>query len=165
MKEIVQHSIYGEIVYNESFWTGKKALTINGVDAKPISKKEYMVNEKRAILKGSFLTGSTLLIEGETIQLSPKAKWYEIILAIIPFLFLLTWGNSASLCSIFPVVGGAIGGALGGVGAVISLFLMKTQIRYLRQRTNKAWEVMMLYQNTIWQKHKVDTKCLIYLKA
>ena len=85
MKEIVQHSIYGEIVYNESFWTGKKALTINGVDAKPISKKEYMVNEKRAILKGSFLTGSTLLIEGETIQLSPKAKWYEIILAIIPF--------------------------------------------------------------------------------
>ena len=127
MKEIVQHSIYGEIVYNESFWTGKKALMINGVDAKPISKKEYMVNEKRAILKGSFLTGSTLLIEGETIQLSPKAKWYEIILAIIPFLFLLTWGNSASLCSIFPVVGGAIGGALGGVGAVISLFLMKTQ--------------------------------------
>ena len=127
MKEIVQHSIYGEIVYNESFWTGKKALTINGVDAKPISKKEYMVNEKRAILKGSFLTGSTLLIESETIQLSPKAKWYEIILAIIPFLFLLTWGNSASLCSIFPVVGGAIGGALGGVGAVISLFLMKTQ--------------------------------------
>ena len=127
MKEIVQHSIYGEIVYNESFWTGKKALTINGVDAKPISKKEYMVNEKRAILKGSFLTGSTLLIEGETIQLSPKAKWYEIILAIIPFLFLLAWGNSASLCSIFPVVGGAIGGALGGVGAVISLFLMKTQ--------------------------------------
>ena len=127
MKEIVQHSIYGEIVYNESFWTGKKALTINGVDAKPISKKEYMVNEKRAILKGSFLTGSMLLIEGETIQLSPKAKWYEIILAIIPFLFLLTWGNSASLCSVFPVVGGAIGGALGGVGAVISLFLMKTQ--------------------------------------
>ncbi|MBE6595201.1 MAG: hypothetical protein E7644_05330 [Ruminococcaceae bacterium] len=127
MKEIVQHSIYGEIVYNESFWTGKKALTINGVDAKPISKKEYMVNEKRAILKGSFLTGSTLLIEGETIQLSPKAKWNEIILAIIPFLFLLTWGNSPSLCSIFPVVGGAIGGALGGVGAVISLFLMKTQ--------------------------------------
>lgn len=127
MKETVQHSIYGEIVYNESFWTGKKALTINGVDAKPISKKEYMVNEKRAILKGSFLTGSTLLIEGETIQLSPKAKWYEIILAIIPFFFLLTWGNSASLCSIFPVVGGAIGGALGGVGAVISLFLMKTQ--------------------------------------
>ncbi len=127
MKEIVQHSIYGEIVYNESFWTGKKALTINGVDAKPISKKEYMVNEKRAILKGSFLTGSTLLIDGETVQLSPKAKWYEIILAIIPPLFLMTWGNNASLCSIFPVVGGAIGGALGGVGAVISLFLMKTQ--------------------------------------
>ena len=127
MKEIVQHPIYGEIIYNENFWTGKKKIVVNGVDAQPISKKEYMVNEKRALLTGNFLTGSTLHIEGEAIQLSPKMKWYEIILAIIPFLFLMIWGNSASLCSIFPVVGGAIGGALGGVGAVISLFLMKTQ--------------------------------------
>ena len=127
MKEIVQHPIYGEIIYNENFWTGKKKIAVNGVDAQPISKKEYMVNEKRALLTGNFLTGSTLHIEGEAIQLSPKMKWYEIILAIIPFLFLMIWGNSASLCSIFPVVGGAIGGALGGVGAVISLFLMKTQ--------------------------------------
>ena len=83
MKEIVQHPIYGEIIYNENFWTGKKKIVVNGVDAQPISKKEYMVNEKRALLTGNFLTGSTLHIEGEAIQLSSKMKWYEIILAII----------------------------------------------------------------------------------
>lgn len=127
MKEFVQHPIYGEIVYNESFWTGKKTLTVNGVLAQPISKKEYMVNGKKALLKGNYFTGINLYIEGEPVQLSPKSKWYEIFFAIVPLVFLLTWGNSASLCAIFPVVGGAIGGALGGIGAVISLFFMKKQ--------------------------------------
>ena len=127
MREIVNHPVYGEIIYNESFWTGKKTLTVNGIDAQRISKKEYMVNEKKALLKGNFLTGSNLYIEGEAIQLSPKAKWYEIFLAIIPCLFLITWGNIPSLCAIFPVVGGAIGGALGGVGAVVALLIMKSK--------------------------------------
>ena len=127
MKEIVQHPIYGEIIYNENFWTGKKKITVNGVDAQPISKKEYMVNDKRAHLTGNFLTGSTLHIAGEAIRLSPKMKWYETMLAIIPFLFLMIWSNSASLCAIFPVVGGALGGALGGVGAIVSIHLMKNK--------------------------------------
>ena len=127
MKKIVQHPIYGEIIYNENFWTGKKKIAVNGVKAHPISKKEYLVNEKRALLTGNFLTGSTLHIEGEAIQLSPKIKWYEIILAIFPFLFLMIWGNSASLCAIFPVVGGALGGALGGVGAIVSMCFMKNK--------------------------------------
>ena len=111
----------------ESFWTGKKKITVGGVDAQPISKKEYMVNDKKALLTGNFLTGNTLNIDGEAIQLSSKIKWYEIVLAIIPFLFLMTWGNVASLCAIFPVVGGAIGGALGGISAIVSLFFMKNK--------------------------------------
>lgn len=127
MKIIVQHPTYGEIIYDESFWTGKKKITVGGVDAQPISKKEYMVNEKKALLTGNFLTGNTLNIDGEVIQLSSKIKWYEIVLAIIPFLFLMTWGNVVSLCAIFPVVGGAIGGALGGISAVVSLFFMKNK--------------------------------------
>lgn len=127
MKELIQYPVYGEIVYNESFFTGKKTVTVNGVDAQPLSKKEYMINEKKALLKGNFFMGISLDIEGEIVQLSPKTKWYEIVFTILPFLFLMTWGNSASLCALFPVVGGALGGALGSVGAVISLFLMKTQ--------------------------------------
>ena len=127
MKESILHPVYGEIVYTESSWSGKKSLTVNGVNAEKISKREYSFDGKRIILKGSNLTGISLLIEGDAVQLSPKATWYEIALAIIPFLFLMIWGNNPSLCAIFPVVGGAIGGALGGAAAFISLFCMRKQ--------------------------------------
>lgn len=127
MREIFQHPTYGGIVYEESYWTGKKKLTVNGVPAQPVSRKKFMINGNPALLKGNYLTGVSLNVEGETIQLSPKTTWYEIILAIIPLLFLLTWGSSPTLCSIFPVVGGAIGGLLGGVAIVISSLFMKTQ--------------------------------------
>lgn len=125
MKESVQHPLYGEIVYNESFWTGKKTLTAEKVDVQTVSKKEFMIDDKKATIKGGYFTGIKLYIDNETIELSPKPKWYEIVLAVLPVLFLLTWGNSASLSAIFPVVGGAIGGALGALGSIISLLLMK----------------------------------------
>ena len=127
MKEFVQHPVYGEIVYTESALSGKKTLEVNGVKAQQLSKKEYMVNEKRAILKGSYLAGASLCIDGEVIQLSHKPSWYETFLGALPFLFLVIWGNNAVLCSVFPVVGGALGGALGGIAMVLSLLLMKQQ--------------------------------------
>ena len=125
MKEYIQHPIYGEIVYNESFWTGKKALTINGVDAQPVSKKEFTAEGKKLVIIGSSLMGLKLQIDNDIVEISSKPKWYEIALAFLPLIFLLTWGNSAALCSVFPVVGGAIGGALGGIGSITSLLLMK----------------------------------------
>ena len=125
MKEFVQHPIYGEIIYNESFWTGKKTLTINGVCAQPVSKKEFTVEGKKVVIIGSSLMGLKLQIDNDIIEVSPKPKWYEIVFAVLPLIFLLTWGNSTALCSIFPVVGGAIGGALGGIGSITSLLLMK----------------------------------------
>ena len=127
MKNVIQHPVYGEIIYNESIWSGKKILTFNGVNAQQISKKEYIINEKKFILKGNYLTGVSLDIDDETIQLTPKIAWYEIAFAVLPFLFLIVWGNSVALCAIFPVVGGAIGGALGGLASVLSLLFMKKQ--------------------------------------
>lgn len=125
MKQIIQHPTYGEIVYTESFWTGKKSLTVNGVEAQPVSKKEFSIDSKKAFLKGNYLSGVTLWIDVEEIELFPKAKWYEFVLALLPLIFLLTWGNSPTLCAIFPVVGGAIGGALGGLFAIVSISVMK----------------------------------------
>ena len=125
MKEFVQHPIYGEIVYNESFWTGKKSLMINGVAAQPVSKKEFTAEGKKVVIIGSSLMGLKLQIDNDIVEVSSKPKWYEIVLSVLPLIFLLTWGNSADLCSIFPVVGGAIGGALGAIGSTISLLLMK----------------------------------------
>lgn len=135
MKEFVQHPVYGEIIYSENIWTGKKALTVNGVEAQTVSKKEYLISGKKALLKGNYLTSVNMYLEDETIRLVPKTKWYEWILAILTVLFFFTWGNNATLCTIFPVIGGAIGGTLGGAiggglgGAamVISLSFMKKQ--------------------------------------
>lgn len=125
MKTTVNHPIHGEIVYTETAFLGKKSITVNGVEAVAISKKEFMIDGKHATLKGSFLLGATLCLEGESIEVCPKPHGYEIFLAVVPFLILLIWGNVPALCTIFPVVGGMIGGALYGVGAVLSLFLMK----------------------------------------
>ncbi|MDE7464398.1 MAG: hypothetical protein K2M48_05150, partial [Clostridiales bacterium] len=48
----------------------------------------------------------------------------EIVLAVIPFLLVLIWGNILSLCLMVPVVGGIVGGAAGGaVGGGISALI------------------------------------------
>lgn len=125
MKTVINHPTYGEIVYDESFWTGKKTLTVNGTTCFAISKKEFMVGDQKVLLSGNLYLGIRLSIDQETIEISPRPAWYEIVLAILPILFLLTWGNSPSLCAIFPVVGGAIGGAVGAVFSLGSLLLMK----------------------------------------
>ncbi len=124
MKEYVWHPTYGEIVYTESFWTGKKTLTINGTAVRPLSRKAFDHNGTRIGVKGSYYTGICLLIGSDTVTVTPKPKWYELVFALLPFIFLLIWGNVASLCAIFPVVGGAIGGGLGALSALTSLFLM-----------------------------------------
>ena len=125
MKQIVQHPTYGQILYEESFWTGKKSLTVNGVRAGAVSKKEFMLDGRTVTLKGSYLSGVTLLCDGAEIEIMAKPKWYELALAFLPLIFIMVWGNNATLVSVFPIIGGAIGGLIGGVGAVSSLMLMK----------------------------------------
>ena len=125
MRKIIQHPVYGKIIYTEGFWTGKKDLAVPGHDVHQVSKRSFLVDGKSALLIGSYLGGMRLSLDGETIEISAKPKWYEFVLAILPFIFILVWGNSAALCSIFPVIGGAIGGAIGGIGIVASLLLMK----------------------------------------
>ena len=125
MRVVINHPTYGEIVYFESAWTGRRSIRVNGVLARALSKKEFMINGERAQVKGSLLTGVSLCIGDACITLTPKSKWYEIALAFIPFFFVMVWGNVPALCAIFPVVGGAIGGAITGAIGILSLFLMK----------------------------------------
>lgn len=125
MLTVVNHPVYGEIAYEEGFWTGKKTLMVNRVVAQKISKKEFWIDGKAGVIKGNYAFGATLCIGGENIVLSPKLKWYEILLAVLPIIFVLTWGNIVALCKIFPVVGGAIGGAIGGFLSALSPFLMR----------------------------------------
>lgn len=127
MKKIIQHETYGEILYEESIWTGKKYLTIGGEALEKLSKNQFkMQDESIATIIGNTLKGASLNIKGETISLTPKIKWYEIALCILPLLLTLTWGNIPALCAIVPIVGGAIGGAIGGAFSVLGLFLLRS---------------------------------------
>lgn len=126
MKVAKQHTEYGEIVYDESAWTGKKTLFIDGKQLEKVSKNEFVTeNGDSVFVKGSLLTGTKVTIGNETIELTPSIKWYEAVLALLPLIFNLVWGNVVALCAIIPMVGGAIGGLINGGIAMLSLMLMK----------------------------------------
>ena len=128
MKSVINHEVYGEIVYNENFLTGKKSLTVNDNDATPVSKTTFTVNDLTVKVSGNYLTGVNLIINDEVIEITAKPKVYEFILALLPFAFNLIWGNSVVLCSIFPVVGGGVGGGIGTILSLLSLsFMQKTK--------------------------------------
>ena len=132
MRAVVNHEKYGEIVYKESFWTGRKNLSINGNALKCESKNmfSYDNGESKIIVTvfGNFVKGAKVKINDEKIQIVPNIKWYEVALGVIMFAFFIVWGNVPQLCAMFPIVGGAIGGfvsALFGIGGVVTMKFMK----------------------------------------
>lgn len=126
MKQTIQHETYGEIIYEENLFTGKTSLSIGGARLEKIHKKQYKLQDGGSVvLNGNFLSGVTMHVNGETIRLTSKLKWYEIVLGILPFLLILIWGNSISLCAIVPVVGGALGGAISAIFSVVGLYGIK----------------------------------------
>jgi hypothetical protein len=137
MKIIVTNEKYGEFVYEESFWTGKKELFLNGEKLEKSSKNVFLMNNGEVVyLKGNYLTGVKLTINSETFSLMSTLKWYDILLSLLPFLLIIIWGNSHSLNDIVLIVGGAgaiggaigggIGGMFGGLGIGINLFLSRS---------------------------------------
>lgn len=127
MRKSVVHPVYGEIVYEENVWSGKKNITINATPLRQIKKNTYRLpwgaTEVPVVVKGSFLTGVDLQVQQERITVIQKTTWYDWLLSMLPFALMIVWGNNVQLCSIIPVVGGAIGGALGGIGIIITRLL------------------------------------------
>ncbi len=122
----IQHAVYGELVYEESFWTGKKTITQNGIAATKVDKKTFaLASGEQMSLVGNIMTGVKGVINGEEIVFSPKSAWYEIVLAILPIVFIIVWGNIPAAVVIFPIVGGALGGLIGGIMGVTSIIVMK----------------------------------------
>ena len=126
MKEVIQNEKYGEIVYEEGFWLGRKTITVNGTPLTRISKKEYQLPDGTpATIKGNFMQGACLVIGSDVIQLTPKIKWYEIALCLIPIILVVIWGSVPALVQIVPVVGGALGAFLSALCACAGLMFMK----------------------------------------
>ena len=121
---------FGEINYEENVWTGKKKVTINGVQLTSVNKTTFNYDYNGTLVEvkitGNIYTGCNLTIYDEAYEIYTKTAWYEYILAILPFILVIVWGNSVALCKIVPVIGGAIGGAISGVFSFVSLSVMKS---------------------------------------
>ncbi len=127
MKNVVQSENYGEIVYEENFWTSSRKICFNGEALEKVTRKEFRTQSgEQVYVKGSFLTGVKLNVGGGEITVTPTIKWYEAALALLPFILIMVWGNVVALCKIVPVVGGVIGGAISGLTSVASLFFMRS---------------------------------------
>lgn len=141
MKTITQHPVYGSITYEESFWIGKKQVSINGVLLQKRDKKSFIYNDgettKTVVVMGGFVGGVKLSISGEVIPVVPAPKWYEILCSIVIVMLILVWGNSVVLCSILPIVGGALGGAVSGAMAVLNLVAMRSMKEW--------WQKLLLW--------------------
>lgn len=126
MKCVIKHERLGEITYEESFWTGKKSLYLDGQILNSTAKNVFQTaNGETITLTGNFFTGTKGSIGGETITFTQPFKWYEYVLSAIPFLLVLIWGNVVALCEIVPIIGGAIGGAIGGLFLALNLVVLR----------------------------------------
>lgn len=119
----------GKGLYLENFWTGKKQIFINDVELTKENKNTFsgVVGRNNVILniKGNFLSGLELSCGGQNITVIEKTKWYEYMFAIIAMVLCIVWGNNIDLVMIVPTIGGAIGGALSGLGFVMTIICSK----------------------------------------
>ncbi len=129
MKSVINHDEYGQIVYEEALWTNKRTLQVNGKYLTKIDKSNFILNDgeqkKCFSVRGNLLFGAYATVGREKIELTPPLKWYEILLNILFFTFFLIWSNNVNLVSIFPLVGGAIGGIIVVPGMFLSICASK----------------------------------------
>ena len=129
MKNSIDHPRYGMISYEESFWSGKRTIVLGGTAMKKVKKNIYSwwngQQNEEVKLTGSVLSGVAMNFRNEKIQLWPKPEWYDWVLSLLPLLVIMIWGNSVTLNSILPVVGGPIGGGIGGGAVAFGVMLMR----------------------------------------
>lgn len=120
-KEFTDINTFEKVVYEESFWTGKKKITLNGVPCTKLDRNTFICGEgeesKRITLQGNSVTGLKLTLNNIDYTIFPKIVWYEYVIAVFIIFFVVFWGNNRQLVMTVPIIGGAIGGALTGVTA------------------------------------------------
>ncbi len=105
-----------QYVYDENFWTGKKQLSVNGMQLEKTDRRTFAWQDDAGIrhtlkIKGSFLSGISLVYEnGSELELF-KNKWYEWLLIFLPFVGI-----------VFGIFCGAVGGGLSAACAFMGGF-------------------------------------------
>jgi hypothetical protein len=130
MKKAILTEKYGEIVYEENIWTGKKKITVNGILLTKLNKKTYegIVGGERltVVINGGYLTGAVIEINGGLkYRVTEPAKWYDYVLAFIWVPIYIVLSAVPAIYTTFPIVGGALGGAIAGVGAALAMYSIK----------------------------------------
>lgn len=68
MRSVISDEKFGQIVYEESAWTGRKSIYVNGKPLSKIAKNTYFLSDGEMrtnfVVQGNYLKGSKLLIEG-----------------------------------------------------------------------------------------------------
>ena len=94
MRQVIQDDKIGEINYEETFWTGKKTVYINGQPLNKVAKNIFETADgTKAELKGNFLTGATLTVGENQVRIVNPVKWYEIVMSVLPFILIMIWGQ------------------------------------------------------------------------
>ena len=118
MKLFKEHSVYKNICLIQNDFSGKFSLVIDGKALKKTGKTtfEYIDPENgepiNVTVSGNLFKGFCLVIKTEVIQMSPPAKWYDVVLSVV----------AAMPC--WFLIGGAIGGGLAGGMGVLSMILI-----------------------------------------
>jgi hypothetical protein len=66
------------------------------------------------------------MIDGETIQMDKGAAWYEIAACALMLIVMLVWSNVPYLYTIWPILGGGLGGGLHAILAMTTMLAMKS---------------------------------------
>ncbi len=118
MKLYKEHPVYKNICLLQGDFSGQFSLVFDGKALKKTGKTTFEYTDPESgepinvTVSGNLFKGFCLVVKTEIIQMSPPAKWYDVVLSVVaalPFWFL---------------VGGAIGGGLGGGMGVLSLILI-----------------------------------------
>lgn len=96
MKNIYIDETGKEIEYEESFWTGKRKITIDGVLLEAVDKKSFNYNQNTYKVKGNILFGVKLIGENEII-IVPKLKVWEYILIMLPLILVFIGGATGAI--------------------------------------------------------------------
>ena len=128
---------YGNITVDESIWTDKRSVVIDGVPLKKMEKKDFLYQKEGqnicVSITGNIFNGTTLHIGSDEILLTQKTPWYTIMSSAFIVCFVLIWSNIPFLFNIIPMVGGAIGLAVAAACSMLNvIFMARTDKLYIK---------------------------------
>ncbi len=113
MISFTSHHTYGNITVEESFWTGKKTVIVNGQILNKAKRNTYLLPDGKEIkIKGNVMLGVEAEIDGEKISIGKKATGFDIFLLMLPVLVNIILGNFLPFLLPIPIVSGALGGGI-----------------------------------------------------